>query len=185
MQFKPTPLSGVVVAATAIQQDARGSFRRVWCQRDAEDAALPVPIVQTSLSVTQRRGTLRGLHFQSAPSREGKLVTCVRGRIFDVALDLRPRSDTFLRHFAIELREDDPRGLFIPPGCAHGFLTLTDDCSILYMMTDFYEPTLSNGVRWNDAAFGILWPEPPKEMLERDRSYPDFDARIVDGFASY
>jgi dTDP-4-dehydrorhamnose 3,5-epimerase len=146
---------------------------------------VPFPIEQTSLSVSKRRGTLRGMHFQLPPSREGKLVTCVRGRIFDVALDLRPRSRSFLRHFGVELKDDEPRSLFIPPGCAHGFLTLTDDCAILYMMTDFYEPTLSTGVRWNDPAFGIAWPEQPTEVLDRDATYPDFDPRTVDGFADY
>jgi len=185
MQFDPTPLAGVVVATAVAHEDVRGSFRRVWCQREAAEASLPVPVVQTSLSVSKRRGTLRGMHFQLPPSREGKLVTCVRGRIFDVALDLRPRSRTFLKHFGMELRDDEPRSLFIPPGCAHGFLTHTDDCAILYMMTDFYDATLSTGVRWDDAAFGIAWPARPTEVLERDATYPDFNPRTVDRFAEY
>jgi dTDP-4-dehydrorhamnose 3,5-epimerase len=165
--------------------DERGTFRRLWSQREAAAANVGRPVVQSSLSVTSRRGTLRGMHFQLPPSREDKIVQCVRGRIFDVALDLRRRSPTYLEHFGAELSEERPRALFIPAGCAHGFLTLADDSAVLYMMTDYYDPALSTGVRWNDPAFGIQWPEQPRELLERDRTYPDFDERTVDGFAAY
>jgi dTDP-4-dehydrorhamnose 3,5-epimerase len=125
------------------------------------------------------------MHYQIAPSREGKLIHCVRGRIHDVALDLRPRSPSYLQHFGVDLSPEGATGFFIPPGCAHGFLTLTDDVAVLYMMSDYYDPALSRGVRWDDPAFGIAWPERPREMLERDGSYPDFDPRTVDGFVDY
>jgi len=155
MRFAPTPIRGVSVVDTEPREDVRGSFRRLWCQNEATGAGLPADIVQTSLSVNKRRGTLRGMHFQLAPSREGKVVHCVRGRIFDVALDLRRNSTSYLQHFGLELSSAGSKALFIPPGCAHGFLTLTDDCSVLYMMTDYYDPALSTGVRWDDAAFAI------------------------------
>lgn len=185
MHFDRTAVEGVFVVETLAHSDPRGSFRRLWCRQEAEAAHVRGDIVQTSLSVTTRRGTLRGMHFQLPPSREDKVVTCVRGRIFDVALDLRPKSPTYLRHVGVELAEDQPRALYIPAGCAHGFLTLTDDCAVLYMMTDFYDPSLARGVRWDDPAFGIAWPEKPTEILERDAHYPDFDPRTVDGFAEY
>ncbi|HVZ16545.1 MAG TPA: dTDP-4-dehydrorhamnose 3,5-epimerase family protein [Terriglobales bacterium] len=183
MLFTQTSLHGVVLVDTEPKEDIRGSFRRLWCQREVAAAALPTRIVQTSLSVTNRRGTLRGMHFQLPPSREDKLIHCVRGRIFDVALDLRRGSPSYLRHFSVELAASDSKALFIPSGCAHGFLTLSDDCSVLYMMTDFYDPALQSGVRWDDPAFAIDWPERPKEILPRDASYVDFDPGSVDGFS--
>jgi dTDP-4-dehydrorhamnose 3,5-epimerase len=183
MELLPTPLEGVLVVDTMPNEDSRGTFRRLWCQREV--GAETNGIVQISMSETRRRGTLRGMHFQIAPSRESKLIHCVRGQIHDVALDLRPRSPSYLRHFGIDLQPSNGRALYIPPGCAHGFLTLADDCAVLYMMSDFYDPALGRGVRWDDAAFGIAWPERPREMLERDANFPDFDPRIVDGFVDY
>jgi dTDP-4-dehydrorhamnose 3,5-epimerase len=146
---------------------------------------MPIDFVQTSLSQTARRLTLRGMHFQLPPSREGKLVQCVGGRIYDVAVDLRPQSASYLQYFGVELAADRPVGLFIPPGCAHGFLTLTDHCSIVYMMTDFYDPALYGGVRWNDPRLGIEWPHKPVEILERDAEFPDLDDAMTGRFAEY
>jgi dTDP-4-dehydrorhamnose 3,5-epimerase len=185
LRFSATTLHGAKVIEFDRHVDERGTFRRVWSEREAKLADIERPIVQSSLSVTKRRGTLRGMHFQLAPSREDKIVQCVRGRIFDVALDLRRSSPTYLQHFGVELSEESASALFIPAGCAHGFLTRTEDCGVLYMMTDYYDSSLSTGVRWNDPAFAIAWPEQPLEMLERDRSYPDFNAKTVDGFAAY
>lgn len=185
MQFLPTTVTGAKIVDFERHVDERGTFRRLWSEREAREAGAVRPIVQSSLSVTIRSGTLRGLHFQVPPSREDKVVQCVRGRIFDVALDLRRNSPTYLRHYGIELSQDVPRAFFIPSGCAHGFLTLTDDCAVLYMMTDYYDSTLSAGVRWDDPAFGIAWPARPKEILPRDAAYPDFDQETVDGFAAY
>ncbi|HXH61549.1 MAG TPA: dTDP-4-dehydrorhamnose 3,5-epimerase [Fimbriimonadaceae bacterium] len=184
MKFTATNIEGVTVVETQPQGDARGSFRRVWCQRTFQKEGLPAQIVQSSLSVNTRRGTLRGMHFQLPPSREDKLVQCVTGAIYDVALDLRPKSRTFLGHCGIELSQSNNRALFIPSGCAHGFITLDDSCTVLYMMTDFYAPELSSGVRWNDPAFEIEWPVAPTEILPRDASYPDFDPKLVAPFAA-
>lgn len=179
MNFVATGIEGVVLIESERHVDERGSFRRAWCKRAFEEANLPSPMVQISLSETERRGTLRGLHFQGPPSHEAKLVQCVTGRIFDVALDLRPDSPTFLQHFGTELSREAGSALLIPAGCAHGFLTLSDDCTALYMMTDYYAPELARGVRWNDPAFSIQWPAEPSEILERDANYPDFDMSIV------
>ena len=185
MRFQGTPLAGVKVIDTAPHTDTRGSFRRLWCSREFSAENVPRPIVQASLSETARRGTLRGLHFQLPPSREDKLVQCVSGCIFDVALDLRPDSASYLAHVGVELSGTNGRALFIPAGCAHGFLTLTDNCAVLYMMTDYYDPALSTGVRWNDPRFAIQWPEQPKEILPRDAEYPDFDDTMAARFARY
>lgn len=185
MDFSRTAVDGVYLLRSESLEDSRGSFQRLWCQRAAEANGLSRPIVQVSLSETRRERTLRGMHFQIAPSREEKIVRCLVGSIFDVALDLRPRSRTYLRHFGTVLSGEDQQALLIPAGCAHGHLTLTRNCAVLYMMTDYYEPELSRGVRWNDPAFAIEWPSTPHEILPRDADYPDFEPRIVDGFADY
>jgi dTDP-4-dehydrorhamnose 3,5-epimerase len=186
VRFVASAIQGVEIVEGVSHSDERGSFRRLWCRREfGPDAGTHADIVQASLSQNLRRGTLRGMHFQVAPSRESKLVQCVAGKIYDVALDLRPASKTYLSHFGLELAAHEPRALLIPPGCAHGFLTLTDHSAVVYMMTDYYEPKLSCGVRWNDPRFGIRWPSEPTEMLPRDAAYPDFDAALVQGFTAY
>ena len=183
MRFLDTSIRGAQVIELAPFQDERGSFARLHCEREFEQRGLPRQMVQTSLSITRGRGTLRGLHFQAAPSREGKLVRCVRGTVFDVVVDLRPSSPTYREYFAQELNDRTYVALFIPAGCAHGFETLTDEAAVLYQMTDFYQPELSRGVRWNDPAFGIRWPLVPTALNERDRTYPDFTDDLVRGFA--
>ena len=174
MIIAPTQVQGVHEIDLEPHLDERGSFSRIFCRREFETLGLPGDLVQSSLSETRIRGTLRGLHYQIPPSREAKVVRCVRGSIFDVALDLRPESATRLRHHGAELSAENGRGLYIPPGCAHGFQTLTDDALVLYFMTDYYRPGLGRGVRWNDPAFGIRWPIPDPILLDRDRDYPDF-----------
>ena len=183
--FRASPVAGVTVVDFVRHEDVRGSFQRLWCARDFAAGGLSQGVVQVSLSHTLRRGTLRGLHFQLPPSREAKLVQCVRGHIYDVAVDLRPGSETFLRHYGLELAESVGRALFIPPGCGHGFLTLSDDCSIVYMMSDFFDANLSSGVRWDDPALNVQWPEQPLEILERDAGYPDIEISQLDVFSGY
>ncbi len=134
-------------------------------------------MVQASLSHNVKRGTLRGMHMQLPPSREGKLVRCARGRVYDVIVDLRPSSPTYLKHFGIELSALEHNALYIPPMMLHGFQTLEDDTEVFYQMTDFHRPELAFGARWNDAAFAIRWPiESGLIMNERDATYPDFDS---------
>lgn len=182
MRFEDTSLPGVQLIHLDLLSDSRGHFARSWCAREFASHGIDVTMVQGNLSRNHRRGTLRGLHFQRTPSREGKLVRCVRGRIFDVVLDLRESSTGFLTHYAVELAGDSNSMLYIPPGVAHGFQTLEDDTEVSYLMSDYYAPEYADGVRWNDPAFGIEWPiQPPPAMSERDGQYPDFrpdDTRI-------
>lgn len=175
MRFETTAVEGVFEVLIEPHEDERGFFARTWCAREFSAQGLPAACVQTSISHNLRQGTLRGLHFQWPPSQEGKLVRCEQGAVHDVALDLRPDSKSYLEHVAVELTASRCNAIYIPPGVAHGFQSLADDSRILYMMSDFYAPELSDGVRWDDPAFGIAWPLPVNAMAARDRECPDFD----------
>ena len=156
--------------------DVRGFFARTFCIQEFAEAGLPTQAVQASISFNTKRGTLRGMHFQWPPSREGKLVRCLRGAVFDVLLDLRPDSPTYLRHASVQLDQENRDAVFIPHGVAHGFQTLSDSTEMLYQMTDVYAPALAAGVRWNDPTFAIDWPiSTGLVMSARDAHYPDFD----------
>lgn len=177
MRFHPTPIAGAFLVGIDPQSDERGLFARTWCSREFSSRGLPDAIVQTSISHNVRRGTVRGMHLQLPPSQEAKLVSCVRGRIYDVIVDLRPDSPSYLRHFGAELAAETHDALFIPTLVAHGFQTLDDGTEVLYQMTDYFAPELGFGFRWNDPAFEIRWPMDEIVILTRDRGYPDFDAR--------
>jgi len=174
MIFTPTRLAGVWVIDLERFSDQRGFFARTYCRKEFAAHGLEPPVAQAATSFTARRGTLRGLHFQRPPHEEAKLVRCVRGAIWDVAVDLRRDSPTFRQWVATELSGDNQRMHFIPVGCAHGFITLTDDVEVCYQMSAHYEPSAATGVRWDDPAFAIDWPMPPVLLSERDRSWPDF-----------
>jgi len=176
MIFTKTRLPGLVLVELEPSRDARGSFARIWCRREFAAAGLDVEIAQSSLSSNAARGTLRGLHFQRPPHEEVKLVRCVRGAIFDVAVDLRPNSATYCRWQGFELAAETGAALYIPRGFAHGFETLTDDSEVLYQISAFYAPEASAGVRWDDPAFAIDWPLPVAAISEKDRSWPDYRA---------
>jgi len=154
--------------------DERGFFARTWCRHEFEEHGLDPAVVQCNLSHNPRRGTLRGLHWQTPPHAEVKLVRCSRGAIWDVMVDLRPDSATYTRHFGAELTEENGRALYIPEGFAHGFVTLVDDSDVVYQMSALYEPSAGRGARWNDPAFGITWPVREPILHPRDASYPDF-----------
>jgi dTDP-4-dehydrorhamnose 3,5-epimerase len=175
-QLVPTPLSGVFVLRCEPVRDARGSFARVSCVSTLAAHGTVFASRQTSLSRSARRGTLRGLHFQTPPSAETKIVHCIAGAVFDVALDLRPDSPTFRQAFSAELSAGNGDGVLVPPGCAHGLLTLTDDAAVLYQIDRDYDPANASGVRWNDPAFAIAWPFLPITMSDRDAAWPDFPA---------
>lgn len=175
MRFRETPLAGAMLVETESHADDRGSFYRSFCVREFEAHGLPAAFVQGSVSRNRRRGTLRGLHWQSDPHPEGKLVRCVRGAAFDVIVDLRRVSPTFCRWFSAEMSEENMTALYIPPGFAHGFQTLRDDTDILYQMTEFHAPELATGVRWNDPVFGIEWPLDVAVISARDQAYQDFE----------
>lgn len=156
--------------------DDRGFFGRAWSESEFADQGLEVRFVEANISFNRRKNTLRGLHYQSPPHDQGKLVRCTRGAIYDVALDLRRDSPTYKQWVGVELSQENHRGLFIPGGFAHGFQTLSDDSEVFYEVTKKYAPESSYGVRWNDPAFNIEWPEAVHRiMIPRDRDYPDFN----------
>jgi len=173
MRISETTIEGVMRVTAEPVADARGSFARTYCRDSFAAAGIAFQPSQISLSDNHRCHTLRGMHFQAAPSAECKLVRCLRGAVFDVALDLRPASPTHLRWVAQRLAPEEHNAFFIPAGCAHGFLTLTDDALVEYMIDVAYDPAAAGGVRWDDPAFGIAWPAAPAVMSERDRAWPD------------
>jgi len=173
--FHETPLAGVVVVEAEPIADERGSFARTFDADEFERRGLNPRVAQANVSSNVRAGTLRGMHYQREPWRECKLVRCTRGAIYDVALDLRPESETFGRWHAVELSEDNRLALYVPEGFAHGFQTLTDATEVAYQISQVYVPDAAAGVRWDDERFGIKWPEAAvRVMSERDRTYPDF-----------
>ena len=173
MKFTEAPLAGAYVVGMERHADERGTFARSWCQREFRDIGIDHRLVQCNVSYNIRRGTLRGMHYQAAPFGEAKLVRCTRGALYDVMIDLRPASPTFLRWAAFELTSGDGKAVFIPAGCAHGFKTLEDDTEIFYQMSEFYAPQYARGVRWDDPLFGVEWPAGEITISPRDRAYPD------------
>ena len=153
--------------------DERGFFARSFCQREFDARKLNSRVAQCNISFNKRKGTLRGMHFQAAPFGEAKLVRCIAGAIYDVIIDLRESSPTYKRHFAVELSARNRKMLYIPDQFAHGFQTLEDNTEVFYQMSQFYSAEHARGVRWDDPAFGIVWPEAERTINERDRSYPD------------
>lgn len=177
MKFQPTPLAGAFLIEPERRDDERGWFARSWCAQEFEQHGLNPRLVQCNLSWNRQRGTLRGMHYQAAPWAEAKLVRCSRGAIFDVIIDLRPGSATFRQWFGAELNSDNRRALYVPEGFAHGFQTLVDDVEVFYQMSEFYHPEAAGGVRWNDPAFAIVWPECEARLISaKDQSWPNFAA---------
>jgi dTDP-4-dehydrorhamnose 3,5-epimerase len=173
VKLVPLGIPGAYLVEIEPASDDRGFFARTFCARELAAAGLDGRVAQTSLSFNPRKGTLRGLHYQAEPHAETKLVRCVRGTIYDLLVDLRPESHIFRQHLAIELSADARNAVYIPPGVAHGFLTLSDDCEVHYAMSEFFAPEASRGVRWDDPAFGIVLPEPVRVISPRDAGYPD------------
>jgi dTDP-4-dehydrorhamnose 3,5-epimerase len=176
MRFEATPLPGAWVIELDLLGDERGWFARAFDAREFQARGLDPCAAQGNLSFNARRDTIRGMHYQAAPEGEPKLVRCVRGAIFDVALDLRPTSRAYRAWHGIELSAENRRAFYLPPGMAHGFQTLTGDCEVLYQMGHPHVPEAARGVRWNDPAFAIAWPPSQGErtISARDRAYPDF-----------
>ena len=175
MIFTQSPLSGAYVVDMQPLPDERGFFARSYCADEFAAHGLGPELRQCSVSYNARKGTLRGMHYQSAPHEEHKLVRCTAGEIFDVIVDIRPASPTYRRWFGAELTAANRRSLFIPPGFAHGFMSLTDDSEVYYMISVAHAPKFSRGLRWNDPAFAIDWPLPPAVISERDAGYPLLD----------
>jgi dTDP-4-dehydrorhamnose 3,5-epimerase len=179
MIFTETPLKGAYIIEIEKIEDERGFFGRSFCRREMEKHGLNGEIVQANTSFSKKKGTLRGLHYQVAPHQESKLMRCVSGAIYDVIIDLRPGSPTFMRWTSAELSQDNYRMLYIPEGFAHGYMALTDNAGVYYNVSAFYVPGSEKGIRWNDPAFKISWPMEPRVISEKDRQHPDFPTGLT------
>jgi dTDP-4-dehydrorhamnose 3,5-epimerase len=174
MKFTETPLKGVFVIDLEKRGDDRGFFARLFCEREFAQHGLNPKIVQMNNSLSSTRGTLRGIHYQLAPKGEDKTFRCVRGALFDVVIDLRPESPTFLQHFTMELTAENRTMIHVPKGCANSFMTLRDDTEAFYFVSEFFSPEHERGIRYNDPAFGIRWPMEPVVISDKDKNHPDF-----------
>ncbi len=174
MVFKETKLKGAFVIELERLDDERGFFARSYCKREFEKNGLNMNIVQCNVSYNKKRGTLRGMHYQVHPHEEAKLVSCIRGAIYDVIVDLRPNSPTYCQWFVVELNAENYKMLYVPKGFAHGFQILEDNSVVFYQMSEFYHPECARGMRWDDPLFRIEWPIKPLIISLQDRSYKPF-----------
>lgn len=175
MKFTETRLKGAWLVEIQKIEDERGFFGRAWCKREFEEMGLNTGIKQLNTSHSRKKGTLRGLHYQTDPHQEVKFVRCTQGRIFDVMVDLRPDSPTFMQWDGYELSAENGRMLYVPERFATGFLTLEDDCGMYYTTTEFYAPESARGLRYSDPAFGIEWPGEIVNISDIDLNRPDFE----------
>lgn len=175
MKFTSLELPGAWRVELERHRDERGFFARTWCRREFTEHGIDARLVQCNISYNRAVATLRGLHWQAAPHQEPKLVRCTRGEIWDVVVDLRADSPTYLAWHGESLSAENGRALFIPVGCAHGFLTLEPESEVHYQMGEYYAPEATRGARWDDPAFDIAWPRQPQVISERDRGFPDFE----------
>ena len=174
MIFNETNLQGAFVIEPEILTDERGAFARIFCQKEFENHGLNPNIFQCSISLNTKKFTLRGMHFQKSPHAEAKLVRCSRGGIYDVIVDLRQHSPTFMTWTAVEVSDDNKRMVYVPEGFAHGFQTLKDNTEVIYQMSQFYSLGHSDGFRWDDPSFNIEWPAEPIVISPKDQIFPDF-----------
>ena len=175
MIFTETPLEGAYLIDLEKRGDDRGFFARAFCVREFAEHGLSTQIVQANNSLSARKGTLRGMHYQLAPRAETKIVRCIRGALHDIILDLRRDSPTFGQTFGVELSAENRHMLYVPKGFAHGFITLVDDTEAFYLVDESYAPESERGVRWDDPYFAIPWPAQPTVISDKDRNYRDFD----------
>jgi dTDP-4-dehydrorhamnose 3,5-epimerase len=175
VQFHLTPLEGARLIEPEKRGDNRGFFARYFCEREFAGDGLETRFVQINNSLTSKRGTLRGLHYQLPPAAEVKVVRCVRGSLWDAIVDLRPDSTTYLKWYGAELSAENRLMMYVPRGFAHAILTLTDDTEAIYLVSAFYNPEQERGLRWNDLAIAIKWPIDPTEISPKDAKWPDFD----------
>ena len=181
MQVTKTKLDGVLIIEPKVFGDARGWFMETWSARKFEAAGLHFDFMQDNQSYSAHKGTLRGLHYQTAPFAQAKLVRCTRGKLLDVAVDIREGSETFAQWVAVELTADNKKQLLIPRGFAHGFITLTDDVEIQYKADNFYSPECDGNIRWDDAQIGIDWPFAPTILADKDAKAPTLNERLARG----
>ncbi len=173
MIFRKTKLAGAYIIEPEPFKDKRGLFARTFCRREFEKIGHTKEFVQFNHSHTLQKGTIRGLHYQLPPHMEIKLIRCVRGSVYDVIVDLRPHSPTYLEYIGIKLSGKNMRMIYVPEGFAHGFQTLEDDSDLIYHHTAFYAPEAESGLRFDDPKIGIDWPLPPRSLSEKDKNYPD------------
>jgi len=174
MRFLESKLAGAFLVEPDRNEDERGFFARTWSQREFQERGINADLVECNISFNRKKGTLRGLHYQVAPNAQARLVRCTMAAIFDVIVDLRQHSPTFRQWISVQLSADNRAMLFIPEGVAHGFQTLADDTEVSYQMSRYFAPESSRGVRWDDPAFGIIWPEDTRVINARDRQNPNF-----------
>jgi dTDP-4-dehydrorhamnose 3,5-epimerase len=175
MIFRETPLKDAWLIDPSRKEDSRGFFARLFCENEFRSEGLETDFVQINSSLSVKAGTLRGVHYQLSPSAEVKLVRCVQGALWDCVVDLRSTSPTFGKWFGVTLSAENRTMLYVPRGCAHGFMTLTEGAEILYLVSAFYAPEQERGLRWDDPYFAIEWPRPVSEISDKDRSWPLFD----------
>lgn len=172
MKFRKTKIKEVYIIEPEPKKDERGCFARIFCQAELEKQDLDFKIVQANHSFTKKKGTIRGIHFQKKPKTEDKIIQCQRGKIYNAVVDLREDSESYLQWLAVELSEDNKKMILVPKGCANGFQALTDNCEILYFMSEFYSPDHASGVRWDDSSLKIPWPIQNPFLSEKDRNWP-------------
>jgi len=172
MKFKETKIKGLYIIESDLKIDERGYFFRAFCRRELSKIGLNFKVAQINRSLSKKKGTIRGMHFQNQPKAEDKIVQCLKGAIYDVAVDLRKDSSTFGQWGAVELNEKNKKMFFIPKGFAHGFQTLSDNCEILYFVSEFYSPEYESGICWNDPFFNIKWLIKNPILSEKDKNWP-------------
>jgi dTDP-4-dehydrorhamnose 3,5-epimerase len=178
MIFKSTPLAGAFVVRQEPRADERGFFARAFCAREFAEAGLECNFVQANNTLTLRKGTVRGFHYQLPPAAEVKLVRCIAGAVFDVIVDIRPDSVTYKKSFGARLDQENRHMMYVPRGCAHGFISLTDDAELSYMVSAYYDPKQERGLRHDDPAFDVNWPAAVTGISAKDGAWPDFDAQF-------
>ncbi|MBI4130383.1 dTDP-4-dehydrorhamnose 3,5-epimerase [Candidatus Roizmanbacteria bacterium] len=174
MIFTKTKLSGAYTIDFEKREDNRGFFARSYCEHEFADQGITFRVVQGNTSMSKQKGTMRGMHYQEKPYEEDKLIRCTKGAIYDVIIDLRPDSKTYKQWIGVELSADNYHMLYVPKGCAHGFLTLAPDTEVTYLVSEFYTPSAEHGIRYNDPAFMIQWPDKIQVVSKKDASFPDF-----------
>ena len=179
MIFTETPLSGAWTIDLELREDDRGFFARTFCMREFEEHGLESFTAQCNLSFNHQAGTMRGMHYQLPPATEAKLVRCVKGAIYDVIIDLRPDSPSYLQHFGVRLDDENRRALYVPGMFAHGYQALTDGAEVSYQVSEFYTPGQERGIRYDDPQFGIDWPMKVTVISEKDASWPLFEREAV------
>lgn len=183
MNFIKTSIAGAWLVDISRMEDHRGFFARAWSDAAFAEKNLPTHFPDVNLSLSLRKGTIRGMHYQKAPHEEAKFVRCVRGALYDVIIDLRPDSPTFLKWAGFEITASSYQALFVPAGCAHGVQTLEDNTEMLYMVSACYAPAAEAGIRWDDPFFGVVWPDVGRRTVsDKDLGWPDFNLSHIRRF---